>query len=99
MPATAYGSLSRSPPGPWPSHYSSVQFICYFCSSFACILYYVYLMLLVIGSNKVFLIPDTMELGTKGSQMAEQTEIGRISTQYKEDGEEYGHFMRLIGGR
>ena len=58
MPATAYCSLSRSPPGPWPSHYSSVQFICYFCSSFTCILYYVYLMLLVIGPNKVFLIPD-----------------------------------------
>ena len=58
MPATAYCSLSRNPPGPWPGHYSSVQFICYFCSSFTCILYYVYLMLLAIGPNKVFLIPD-----------------------------------------
>ena len=49
-------------------------------------------MLLVIGpnkvflipDNKVFLIPDTMELGTKRSQMAEQTEIGRISTRRME---------------
>ena len=65
MPATAYCSLSRSPPGPWPSHYSSVQCICYFCSSFTCILYYVYLMLLVIGPNKVVLIhdfPDSQKL-------------------------------------
>ena len=51
MPATAYCSLSRSRPGPWPGHYSSVQFICYFCSSFTCILYYVYLMLLAIWAQ------------------------------------------------
>ena len=59
MPATAYCSRSRSSPGPWSGHYSSVQFICYFCSSFTCILYYVYLMLLATGPNKVFLIPDS----------------------------------------
>ena len=59
MPATAYCSLSRSPPGPCPGNYSSVQFICYFCSSCTCILYYVYLMLLAIGPNKVFLVPDS----------------------------------------
>ena len=56
MPATAYCSLSRSPPGPWPGHCSSVQFICYCCSYFTCSLYYVYLMLLATGPNKVFLI-------------------------------------------
>ena len=63
MPATAYCSLSRSPPGPWPVHYSSVQFICYFCSSFTYILYYVYLMLLAIGPNKVVLIPGPDSVG------------------------------------
>ena len=62
MPATAYCSLSRSPPGPWPGHYSSVQFICHFCSSFTCILCYVYLMLLAIGPNEVFLIPDSSRI-------------------------------------
>ena len=90
MPATAYCSLSRSPPGPWPGHYSSVQFICYFCSYFTCILYYVYLLLLAIGPNKVFLIPDLTrfnKIAIHGTpQMAVDKEaiicLSRVSSYY-----------------
>ena len=60
MPATACCSLDRSLPGPWPGQHYFVQFIevilfmCYM-NSVHCI----YLMLLVIGLNKIFLIPDS----------------------------------------
>ena len=62
MPATACCSLSRSLPGPWPGHYNCVQFI-YLLFLFICYmttLHCIIFMLLAIGLNKIFLIPDSL---------------------------------------
>ena len=62
MPATACCSLSRCLPGPWPgwarsalfrSIYCVILFMCYMNS-----VHRIYLMLLAIGLNKIFLIPE-----------------------------------------
>ena len=53
MSATACCSLSRSPPGPWPGHYS---FTFYLLLLYIC--YMNTVLLLAIGLNKIFLIPD-----------------------------------------